>query len=128
MNIGEASRRSDLAAKTIRYYEDINLIRPVRAENGYRDYSERDIQRLQFLQRARSLGFSIDECRSLLSLYDDDERDSASVKSMTLEKICEVDEKIRSLQGLRATLSELADTCHGDGRPECPIIDQLARP
>ncbi|MDD7910875.1 MULTISPECIES: Cu(I)-responsive transcriptional regulator [Pseudovibrio] len=126
MNIGAAARRSDLAAKTIRYYEEIDLIRPARAENGYRDYSEKDVQRLQFLQRARNLGFSIEECRSLLSLYEDEERTSSSVKAMTLEKICEVDEKIRSLQHLKRTLHELAEDCPGSEDPDCPIINELS--
>ncbi|MEJ8474629.1 Cu(I)-responsive transcriptional regulator [Roseibium algae] len=127
MNIGTASKQSSLPAKTIRYYEDIDLIRPARAENGYRDYSEIDVHRLRFLQRSRSLGFTIDECRLLLSLYDDENRASADVKAIAKAKIAEVDRKIVELEGLKDTLSALAQNCHGDERPDCPIMDDLAR-
>lgn len=126
MNIGRASELTHLPAKTIRYYEDIDLVTPGRTGNGYRDYSETDIHRLRFLQRARGLGFSIDECRLLLSLYEDKNRASADVKSLALEKIDEVDRKIAELQTMRDTLAALARTCHGDNRPECPIMDDLA--
>lgn len=127
MNIGMAARATELPAKTIRYYEEIGLVRPARAANGYRDYSEGDVHRLRFVQRARSLGFSIDECRSLLSLYEDEARASADVKALALDKIGEIDAKIAKLQSLRATLAQLAEHCHGDERPDCPIIDDLAR-
>jgi len=126
MNIGAAAERSGLPAKTIRYYEDIALVEPARAENGYRDYSERDVHRLRFLQRARRLGFSVAECRSLLSLYEDDTRASADVKAIALDKIDEIGRKIDELKSLRATLVTLAEHCHGDDRPDCPIIDDLA--
>lgn len=126
MNIGTASRKSSLPTKTIRYYEDIDLIRPSRAGNGYRDYDDSDVSRLQFLQRARALGFTIEECRQLLSLYDDRNRSSADVKAMALSKVAEVDRKIVALKSLRKTLATLADHCHGDHRPDCPIIDDLA--
>ena len=126
MNISEASTLCGLPAKTIRYYEDIELVRPARAGNGYRDYSNDDIHRLRFLQRARGLGFSVEECRHLLSLYEDQDRESATVKAMALEKIGEIDAKITALRGLRDTLSKLAACCHGDDRPDCPIIDDLA--
>lgn len=127
MNIGSAARATDLPRKTIRYYEEIGLVRPARADNGYRDYSDTDVHRLRFVQRARSLGFSIEECRMLLSLYDDEHRASADVKALTLEKIGQIDRKLDELKSLRATLSRLADTCQGDGRPDCPIISDLAR-
>lgn len=126
MNIGHASELSKLPAKTIRYYEDIKLINPERAENGYRDYSENDIHILKFLQRSRSLGFSIEECRSLLSLYQDDKRASSDVKTLAIIKISEIDLKIKELKSLRKTLTSLVDNCHGDDKPECPIIDDLA--
>ncbi|WP_417686295.1 Cu(I)-responsive transcriptional regulator [Roseibium sp.] len=126
MNIGAASEKAKLPAKTIRYYEDIDLIRPTRADNGYRDYSDRDVHQLKFLQRARSLGFTIDECRLLLSLYHDKNRASADVKAIAEAKIAEVDRKIAELQGLRVTLTELSCNCQGDQRPDCPIIDDLA--
>lgn len=127
MNIGQAAERTKLPAKTIRYYEDIDLVCPARADNGYRDYSEEDIHRLAFLQRSRSLGFTIAECRLLLSLYDDDKRASADVKAMALEKVGEIDGKIKELQSLKNTLSNLAEHCHGNDKPNCPIIDDLAR-
>lgn len=126
MNIGRAAELTNLPAKTIRFYEEIALIKPQRANNGYRDYSDDDIHRLKFLQRARSLGFSIDECRTLFSLYEDEERASADVKVIALTKIDAVDAKIRELQSLRDTLSHLAETCNGDNRPDCPIIRDLA--
>ncbi|MEO4041883.1 Cu(I)-responsive transcriptional regulator [Hoeflea sp. CAU 1731] len=126
MNIGTVSAKSNLPAKTIRYYEEIALVSPSRRENGYREYSENDLHRLRFLQRARNLGFTIEECRMLLSLYDDKNRASADVKSVALGKIEEVDRKIAELRSLRMTLAALADHCHGDNRPDCPIIDDLA--
>ena len=126
MNIGAASEQSGLPVKTIRYYEEIGLVGPQRSENGYREFLETDLQRLKFLQRARSLGFSIEECRELLSLYEDRNRASADVKALTKTKIKEVDRKIAELQSLKRVLSDLVRACHGDGRPDCPIIDDLA--
>lgn len=126
MNIGDAAERSGLPAKTIRYYEDIRLLKPARGDNGYRDYSDEDVHRLRFLQRARSLGFSVEECRQLLSLYGDRERSSANVKAIAESKLVEIDRKIAELAGLRKTLQHLVHNCHGDERPECPIIDELA--
>lgn len=126
MNIGTAAERSGLPAKTIRYYEEIGLIRPGRAGNGYRDYAAGDVHRLRFLQRSRSLGFAIEECRQLLSLYDDKARASAQVKAIASDKLGEIDRKIAELTELRATLSHLVEHCHGDSRPDCPIIETLA--
>lgn len=126
MNIGDVADKTGLPAKTIRYYEDIKLVKPSRAANGYRDYADADIHRLAFIQRSRSLGFTIEECRLLLSLYEDKERASADVKTLALEKIEEIDRKVKELQSLKSTLKSLADHCHGDDRPECPIIDDIA--
>jgi Cu(I)-responsive transcriptional regulator len=126
LNISEAAGRSGLPAKTIRYYEEIGLVAPLRAGNGYREYRERDIARLRFLGRARQLGFSIPECRMLLSLSEDASRSSAEVKEIALQKVAEIDAKLAELAVLRETLAMLADRCHGDGRPECPIIEALA--
>jgi Cu(I)-responsive transcriptional regulator len=126
MNIGSAAELTSLPSKTIRYYEDIGLIKPGRAQNGYRDYSNEDVHRLQFLQRSRSLGFTIEECRTLLSLYDDEGRASADVKRIAREKIQKVEEKIAELESLRSTLKVLVKNCHGDQRPDCPILDDLA--
>jgi Cu(I)-responsive transcriptional regulator len=126
MNIGDAAERSGLPAKTIRYYEDIKLLKPARGDNGYRDYSDDDVHRLKFLQRARSLGFSVEECRQLLSLYGDDNRESAEVKAIAEGKLTEIDRKIAELLGMRRTLEKLVHSCHGDHRPDCPILDELA--
>jgi Cu(I)-responsive transcriptional regulator len=126
MNIAAAAERSGLPPKTIRYYEEIGLLRPDRAENGYRDYSMTDIHRLRFLQRSRSLGFSVEECRQLLSLYNDKERESGDVKTIAKAKLAEIDRKLAELASLRDMLSHLVDHCHGDHRPDCPIIDGLA--
>ncbi len=126
MNIGQASEASGLPAKTIRYYEEIDLVRAERAANGYRDYSEAAVHKLRFVHRARDLGFSIYECRQLLALYEDENRSSADVKSLALTKIEEVERKIRHLKEMQSTLEHLAKTCHGDKRPDCPILDELA--
>ena len=126
MNIGQAAQRANLPPKTIRYYEDIALIKPDRAQNGYRDYSEADIHRLRFLQRSRSLGFTIEECRTLLSLHEDKHRASADVKALARQKITEIERKMKELKSLRETLSVLVEHCHGDERPDCPIIERLA--
>lgn len=127
MNIGEVARRSGLPAKTLRYYESIGLVAPSgRAANGYRDYSEQDMRLLQFVARARRLGFSIEDCRDLLSLYRDQRRASADVKALAEARILEIERKIQELEGMRATLRELVDRCRGDDRPDCPILNDLA--
>jgi MerR family transcriptional regulator, copper efflux regulator len=126
MNIGVAAERSGLPAKTIRYYEDISLVKPERTANGYRDYAESDIRRLTFLQRARNLGFSIEECRLLLSLYGDKHRASADVKVLAQQKVEEIETKIRELESLKSALVPLVKSCHGDDQPDCPILDDLA--
>ncbi len=126
MNIGIAARQSGLPPKTIRYYEDIGLLTADRAANGYRDYSNEDVHRLRFVQRSRSLGFSVEECRQLLSLYTDRDRASADVKAIATDKLGEIDRKIAELTGLREMLGHLVENCQGDARPECPIIDGLS--
>lgn len=126
MNIGDAASRSGLPAKTIRYYEEIGLLRPTRGNNGYRDYGDADIHKLRFLQRARGLGFSVEECRQLLALYEDRDRASADVRQMAGAKLMEIDQKIRELTQLRQTLQTLVHACHGDMRPDCPILEELA--
>ena len=128
MKIGDVAAASGLSAKTIRYYEDIGLIRPGRGENGYRAFAESDVHKLAFLARARSLGFSIEDCRALVSLYEDRSRASADVKAVAEAHLRRIDRKIAELEGLRGTLAVLVSRCHGDARPECPILDDLAGP
>ena len=125
--ISDAARRAALTVKTVRYYADIGLVKPAgRSAAGYRLYAESDIAKLGFIGRARRYSFSIEQCRDLLSLYEDDQRPSAEVKRITLEKIAEIDRKLSDLQKLRDELSHLAGNCHGDSRPDCPIICNLA--
>ncbi len=127
MNIGSAAERSGLPPKTIRYYEEIGLIPAAgRTEGGYRDYDETDVQILRFLRGARGLGFSVSECRELLSLYRDRDRASADVKAIALQRIGDIERKILELQSMRKTLKTLAERCHGDDRPDCPILEDLA--
>ena len=126
MNIGDVARLSGLPAKTIRYYEEIGLVRPARGANGYRDFGQVEAHKLAFLARARSLGFTIEECRALLSLYDDRARASADVKALAQDHLNGIDRKIAELAGLRRTLGQLVARCHGDDRPECPILEDLA--
>ena len=126
MNIGQASRASGLPAKTIRYYEEVGLVEPARRDNGYRAYSGAHLHNLRFLARARSLGFSIEDCRKLLSLYQDRNRASADVKKTAQAHIASIEDKISQLQGMKATLAGLVANCHGDDRPDCPILDDLA--
>ena len=127
MNISEAGERAGLPTKTIRYYEDIGLVEPARRrDNGYRDYADRDVHMLRFLSRARGLGFSVADCRALVALYADTDRKSADVKEIALNRVADIDAKVAELQAMRATLVNLSETCHGDDRPDCPIIDDLA--
>lgn len=126
MNISSAARHSGLPPKTIRYYEEIGLVRPLRAENGYRDYSDNDVHKLSFVQRARGLGFSVEECRALLDLFEDKSRASADVRAIAGRKIEEIDRKLSELTQMRAILASLVQNCHGDDRPDCPILDNLS--
>lgn len=126
MNIGEVSRRSGLPAKTIRYYEDIGLVTPPRRANGYRTFREIELHKLAFLGRARELGFTIEDCRTLLALYENDGRESAQVKSVAQGHLQKIDDKIAQLQSMRGTLALLINACAGDHRPDCPILEDLA--
>jgi MerR family copper efflux transcriptional regulator len=126
MNIGDVADLSGLPAKTIRYYEDIGLVEPLRSANGYRSFRQSDVHKLAFLGRARALGFTIEDCRSLLKLYADTDRASAEVKQIAEEHLDRIDRKIAELTEMRATLSHLVDTCAGDHRPNCPILADLA--
>ncbi|MBU2959726.1 Cu(I)-responsive transcriptional regulator [Citreicella sp. C3M06] len=126
MNIGQVSESAGLPAKTIRYYEDIGLIAPSRSENGYRDFSKQDLHKLAFLARARALGFSIEDCRTLLGLYNDQSRESADVKRLAQDHLAQIEDKIAQLQDMHDTLAKLVDACHGDHRPDCPILSGIA--
>lgn len=128
MNISEASELVGIPPKTIRYYEGIGLISSHRSENGYRVYDDRDLHMLNFLGRARSLGFTIESCRSLLALYQDPNRASAEVKKVALQHMDEIDCKIEELQAMRAVLTTLVESCRGDERPDCPILNALSAP
>jgi len=126
MNIKDVALRSGLPAKTIRYYEEIGLIRPLRQANGYRVFRDSDLHKLAFLARARSLGFSIEDCRALMALYEDKGRASADVRSLALAHLDQIAAKITELQAMRRTLSDLVAACAGDARPDCPILSGLA--
>lgn len=126
MNIGAAAKHSGLPAKTIRYYEDIGLISPDRSANGYRDYSQDDVHFLSFLRSARELGFSIEECRQLMALYKDRSRASQDVRRIAVDHVGAIEDKIAALEAMKATLNRLIHACHGDDRPDCPILEGIA--
>lgn len=126
MNIGEAAKASGVSAKMIRYYESINLLKPgKRSAAGYRLYVDQDVHRLRFVKRARKLGFSLAQVHDLLSLWQDQERASADVKAIATEHVAELNQRIRELTEMRDTLQHLARACHGDQRPDCPILHSL---
>ena len=127
MNIGDVSKRAGLPAKTIRYYEEIGLVTPLRDTNGYRSFRERDMPKLAFLGRARALGFTIEDCRTLLALWDDQDRASADVRAIAKEHLAQIEAKIADLQNIRDTLSHLVRECAGDQRPDCPILETLEK-
>ncbi len=128
MNIGKAAKLSNLTIKAVRYYANIGLVKPKKNFlTGYRDYSEKEISKLKFIGKARSFDFSIKECKELLSLYEDKNRSSREVKKITLEKIYQIDNKLKDLNDLRKELNFIASNCHGDSRPNCPILDELAK-
>jgi Cu(I)-responsive transcriptional regulator len=127
MNIGQASKQSGVSQRMIRHYEAIGLIpKAARRQSGYRDYDERDVHTLRFIRRARDLGFPIEEIRQLLALWQDRARSSADVKALALARAEELRNKERELKDIRRALEELARSCSGDRRPDCPILDELA--
>ena len=129
MNIGEAAKESGVSAKMIRYYESIALMKPGgRTESGYRIYGNNDVHTLRFIKRARTLGFSLEQIRDLLSLWQDPKRASADVKAITRAHLAELDNRIRELTEMRDTLRHLEHACSGDDRPECPILHSLEAP
>ena len=127
MNIGEVSEAAGLPAKTIRYYEDIGLITPLRDANGYRRFTDAHLHKLAFLVRARRLGFSIEQCRTLLALYEDRARASADVKAVAETHLAEIDAKMAELAEMRRVLADLVHACAGDHRPDCPILLGLSQ-
>lgn len=127
MRIGEAARAAGMPVKTVRYYADIALVAPQgRSESGYRAYDEAAVAKLRFVARARRFGFSIPECRELLSLYEDRQRESADVKRLAEARIATLDARLAELADLRDELARVARGCAGDGRPDCPILDRFA--
>lgn len=128
MKIGTVAKKSGVSAKNIRYYESIGLVsKASRGSNGYRTYSDNDVETLRFIRSARNLGFSIENVSNLLSLWHDNNRSSTDVKALALKHIDEIEVRISELQSIRDTLSNLTQSCHGDDRPECPILEGLAR-
>ncbi|MDC3169835.1 MerR family DNA-binding protein [Paracoccaceae bacterium] len=128
MNISQAAKLSGLSVKTVRYYADIKMVEPVRnIQSGYRSYSNDDVAKLNFIGKARRFNFSIEECRELLSFYQDKNRSSKEVKKLTLAKIASIDEKLKEFHSLRDELSHLVYCCNGDDRPSCPILDELSK-
>lgn len=129
MNIGQAAKISGVNAKLIRHYEEIGIIpKASRSEAGYRTYAEADVHILSFVKRARNLGFSMKEIKKLVGLWRNKSRASSEVKSLALKHVEEMEMKISELQEMAKTLKHLAKNCHGDGRPDCPILNNLASP
>lgn len=128
MNIGEISKRAELPTKTVRYYADVGLVKPTgRTDAGYRTYDGKTLRKLIFVRRARAMGFSIEECRKLLGLYEDQSRASSEVRAIAQQHLSEVDAKLIELKKLQKELSMLVRSCNGDNRPDCPILDALER-
>jgi Cu(I)-responsive transcriptional regulator len=127
MNIGEAARASGVSEKMIRRYESIGLLHPARQANGYRRYSEPEVAVLRFIRHARDLAFPLEEVHRLLTLWQDRSRTSAEVRGIALAHVAALEEKARTLQAMAASLRHLASHCHGDARPDCPILDELAQ-
>jgi MerR family copper efflux transcriptional regulator len=116
-----------MPAKTIRFYESIGILRPAaRAANGYREFDQQGVRTLKFIQRARELGFSVEDIQKLLSLWQDKARASADVKALAMEHVREIDRKIKQLESVKHAVMHLAQRCHGDQRPHCPILSELA--
>ena len=127
VNIGTAARRSGITVKMIRYYESIGLIANVaRTQSGYRIYTESDVHTLRFIRRARDLGFSVEQMETLLALWSDRTRASADVKHVAEAHIAELERKMKEIEGMAKTLRHLVHNCHGDGRPDCPILEDLS--
>ncbi len=128
LNIGQAAEASGISAKMIRHYEDVGLVPPAsRTFSGYRTYNHRDVHMLRFIKHSRDLGFPIKQIKDLLSLWHDQNRPSSKVKSMAMEHIEILNKKIQELNAMKSELTRLVSCCHGDTRPDCPILDNLAQ-
>lgn len=128
MNIGQAAEASGVTAKMIRYYESIGLISEAnRTDAGYRQYTENEVQTLRFIKRSRDLGFSVERIKTLLGLWQDRSRKSSNVKKLAQQYIEELDQDIANLQSIRTQLQHMANCCQGNHRPECPILEDLAK-
>jgi Cu(I)-responsive transcriptional regulator len=128
MNIGEAAKSSGVSAKMIRHYESVGLFpEAVRTESGYRQYTDKEVGTLRFIRQSRDLGFSIDQIRELLALWQNRKRSSRQVRTLAQAHLVELDEKLKELQAMKATLEHLIHCCQGDDRPDCPIIETLAK-
>jgi Cu(I)-responsive transcriptional regulator len=127
MNIGEVAKASGISAKMIRHYESVGLFpEATRSDSGYRQYTDKEVHTLRFIRQSRDLGFSIEQIRELLGLWQNRKRPSRQVRALAQAHIEELDEKLEDLQAMKATLEHLVHRCHGDDRPDCPIIDMLA--
>lgn len=128
MNIGQAAKASGVSAKMIRHYESVGLFpEAARTESGYRQYTDKEVSTLRFIRHSRDLGFSIEQIRELLGLWQNHKRPSRQVRALAQAHIVELDEKLKELQAMKATLEHLVLCCHGDDRPDCPIIETLAQ-
>lgn len=126
MNIAEAARRAGLTPKAIRFYEAQGLLKPTRSANGYRAFGDADVHTLKFLKRARDLGFSVEECRALLALYHETDRSNSEVRALAETRVKEIDRRLADLASIRDALAHLVESCKGDSREECPILEDLS--
>jgi len=127
-NIGQAARRANVSAKMVRHYESLGLLPRIgRTDSGYRQYTEKEVHTLRFIKRARDLGFSMPEISELLKLWQNKRRSSESVKRIASVHVADLDQRIEELTAMKRTLQNLVHCCHGDDRPDCPILDQLGQ-
>ena len=127
LTIGDTAKAAGLSTKTVRYYADVDLVAPSgRSSAGYRLYTDTEVHKLRFIRQARAFGFSLEECRELLSLYEDKSRSSRDVKKIALSRLAEIESRMAELQSLHDELARLAQTCKGDDRPDCPILTSFS--